>query len=60
MCLIDFDSYIQAHYRMDELYKNQKEWNKLSCINIARSGFFAADRSIGEYADNIWHLNRVE
>ncbi len=60
MCLIDFDSYIDAHYKMDTLYKDQMEWNKKSCINIARSGFFAADRSIAEYADNIWNLNRVE
>lgn len=60
MCLIDFDSYIDAHYKMDELYKDQMEWHKKSCINIARSGFFAADRSIEEYADNIWNLNRVE
>ncbi len=59
MCLIDFDSYLGAHYRMDEMYRDQKEWNKLALTNIARAGFFAADRSIDEYAKNIWDLKRV-
>lgn len=59
MCLADFDSYIDIHEKMDELYRNQKEWNRVSLINIARSGFFSSDRSIKEYVDNIWHLKPI-
>lgn len=60
MCLADFDSYLETHEKMDALYRNQKEWNRISLINIARSGFFSSDRSIKEYVDNIWHLKPIE
>lgn len=60
MCLADFDSYISAHEQMDTLYRNQLEWNRVSLINIARSGYFSSDRSIKEYADNIWHIKPIE
>lgn len=60
MCLIDFDSYIDTHYKMDTLYKDQKAWNRISAINIARSGYFAADRSIEEYTNNIWNITKIE
>jgi len=59
MCLIDFDSYIDAHYYMDEVYKTPAEWNRKSLVNIAKSGFFAADRSIEDYSRNIWDLTQV-
>ena len=59
MCLIDFDSYLDAHYRMDSIYKNPAEWNRISLINIAKAGFFAADRSIEDYAKNIWSLTKL-
>ena len=60
MCLIDFDSYIDCYEFMDSIYKDQEEWNKMSLYNIAKSGFFAADRSIKEYAENIWNLSQVK
>jgi len=60
MCLIDFDSYMDAYYRMDETYKDFSTWNKMSLMNIAKSGFFAADRSIEDYADGIWNLKPVK
>ena len=60
MCLIDFDSYMDAYYRMDNTYKNFEEWNKMSLNNIARSGFFAADRSINDYANTIWDIKPVK
>lgn len=60
MCLIDFDSYIEAQNKMDETYKNPEEWNRMSLVNIAKSGFFAADRSIEDYARDIWHLTKVK
>lgn len=59
MCLADFDSYLEAHYKMDELYKDKTKWNKASLMNIARAGIFSADRSIKEYAENIWNIKRI-
>ena len=56
MLLADFDSYCAAHQRALETYADQQRWNQMSLINIARSGIFAADRSIAEYAKNIWHV----
>lgn len=60
MCLIDFDSYMDAYHRMDETYKDFGLWAKMSLHNIAGSGFFAADRSIEDYAKNIWNLKPVK
>ena len=56
MLLADFDSYCAAHRRALETYADQKRWNQMSLINIARSGIFAADRSIADYARDIWHV----
>ena len=56
MLLADFDSYCQAHRRSLEVYKDRRAWDQKSLINIARSGIFAADRSISDYAKNIWHV----
>ena len=56
MLLADFDSYCAAHRRSLETYADQKRWNQMSLINIARSGIFAADRSITDYARDIWHV----
>ena len=54
LLLADFESYRQAELRMVETYRDQEQWNRMSLHNVARSGIFAADRSIAEYADNIW------
>jgi len=56
MLFADFDSYCAAHRRALETYADQRRWNQMSLINIARSGIFAADRSISEYAKNIWRV----
>ena len=56
MLLADFDSYCQAHQRALATYADRQQWNRMSLINIARSGIFAADRSISDYAKNIWHV----
>ena len=56
MLFVDFDSYCAAHRRALETYADQQRWNQMSLINIARSGIFAADRSVSEYAKNIWHV----
>ena len=56
LLLADFESYRHTQEQIAEAYQEHKAWNKMSLINIARSGIFAADRSIAEYADNIWHV----
>ena len=59
MCLADFESYNLTHERAIRDYCDRREWSKKSLINIASSGYFAADRSIREYADNIWNLKTL-
>ena len=56
MLLQDFDSYCDAERRVAAAYADPSAWNRMSLLNIARSGIFAADRSVAEYADNIWHV----
>lgn len=60
MCLIDFDSYMQAYELMDKTYKDYGTWARMSLMNIAGAGFFAADRSIEDYAKNIWDIKPVK
>ena len=59
MCMADFSAYLNIHEKADETYRNRKLWNTMSLNNIAGAGYFSADRSIKEYAENIWHLKQV-
>ncbi|MFQ7756827.1 MAG: glycogen/starch/alpha-glucan phosphorylase [Intestinibacter bartlettii] len=52
--LRDFYSYIKAQKSLQELYRNQDLWNKISLKNTACSGFFSSDRTIKEYINDIW------
>ena len=56
LLLADYESYCQTHDRIDEAYKDRARWQRMALINTARSGIFAADRSIRSYADYIWHV----
>ena len=56
MLLADFQSYREAHERAGRTYLDPKQWNKMALINIAKSGIFAADRSIRDYARDIWKV----
>ena len=57
MCMADYESYLITQERLSKLYAEEKqEWNRKALRNIAAAGFFAADRSIREYAENIWNL----
>ena len=56
LCLADFESYRMTHARAVADYADKAKWNRMSLMNIAASGFFAADRSIKEYAENIWNI----
>ena len=59
MCLADFDSYTRVHDSLINAYSNKENWNRMSLNNIASAGFFAADRSIEDYARDIWHLKKI-
>jgi len=58
--LRDFDSYIKAHERGEELYKDRRNWAKMCLINVANSGFFSSDRTIKQYVADIWRLEKVK
>ena len=60
MCLADFDFYQDAHNKLLNTYEDSAKWNKMSLVNIAKAGKFAADRSIMDYANDIWHLQRLK
>lgn len=61
MCFADFDSYMDVHSRASHLYfENKRKWSQMSLMNIACSGIFSSDRTIREYADNIWHLKSID
>lgn len=55
--LADFESYKEAHNRLDEAFKDTKRWARMAIMNTAMMGKFNSDRSIQDYVDNIWHLN---
>ncbi len=56
MLLADYRAYVSAQEEVDRLFVDQKEWTKKSILNTARMGKFSSDRSVMEYADNIWGL----
>ncbi|MBM2815199.1 MAG: glgP [Ignavibacteria bacterium] len=59
-CLLaDYDSYIQKQDEAGKLFTNKSEWTKKSIINTARSGRFSSDRTIQEYASDIWKIEKV-
>ena len=60
MCLADFGDYCATQEKINSVYKDKKQWAKMSLNNIASAGVFAADRSIKEYAERIWHINRIK
>jgi starch phosphorylase len=54
MHLADLTSYLQAHERLAELYADPSAWTEMAVRNIAASGKFSSDRTISEYAADIW------
>ena len=57
--LKDFKSYANAQKKVEKAYKDEKRWAKMAILNVACSGKFTADRTIQEYVDDIWHLDKV-
>lgn len=58
--LEDFEGYRQAHERANNYYKNQDKWNESCMINIAKSGYFSSDRTINQYAKEIWNIKKMK
>ena len=54
--MADIDEYLQAQDEVSHRWKNRDDWNTMSLLNIAGSGFFSSDRSIREYCESIWKI----
>ncbi len=59
LVLADFDSYRRAQEEVDRAYLDRARWNRMSLMNIATSGIFSADRSVNDYAREIWNIKPV-
>ena len=57
--LADFRSYAKAHEKILEMYADEESWAKKAILNIAHAGKFSSDRTIQEYVDDIWHLDKI-
>ena len=57
--LKDFKSYAEAQKRVEAAYRNEDNWAKSAILNVACSGKFTSDRTIQQYVDEIWHLDKV-
>ncbi len=56
--LADLESYLDAHNRVARLFTQPEEWTKKSIYNVGGIGFFSSDRSITDYASNIWNVSQ--
>ena len=57
--LLDFDSYKEAHNRIDAAYRDEQHWARTAMLQTASAGKFSSDRTIEEYAKEMWHLENV-
>ena len=60
MCLADFESYRLTHEKAVLSYRDRANWSRMSLLNTAASGYFAADRSIREYAEKVWNIKPIK
>ena len=58
--LADYQAYINAQIKAEEEYSNTEEWTKKSILNVARAGKFSSDRTIMEYAKEIWGVKPLK
>jgi len=59
LVLKDFAAYLEAHERANQAYKDRSRWLEMSIANIANSGFFTSDRTISQYNQDIWKLEKI-
>jgi len=58
--LADFDAYVKAQDEIERLYQDREKWAKMCLVNIAKSGYFSSDRTIEEYVEDIWHVEKLD
>ena len=58
--LADFNAYKDAQERVQQRYQDKAGWARMCLVNIAKSGFFSSDRTIKQYAEEIWHIEPLE
>jgi starch phosphorylase len=59
MLLADFQSYVDCQAQVARAYEDERHWSRMSILNVARSGVFSSDRTVQQYADEIWRVPRV-
>jgi starch phosphorylase len=57
--IADFRSYIDAQQKVADTYRDQEKWDRMSILNSASSGWFSSDRTIQQYADEIWNVQPI-
>ena len=60
MLLADYRSYVDMQDKVEKVYLDKTAWTKMSILNTARSGKFSSDRTIREYAEDIWNIKPVK
>ena len=60
LLLADFEAYSHAQKNIEERYRNKEAWAKTCLINIAQSGYFSSDRTIKQYAEEIWNIEPIQ
>ncbi len=58
--LKDFDDYVRAQDQVERMYRDQSAFARSCLINIAKSGYFSSDRTIEQYAHEIWHIKKID
>ena len=59
LLLADYQSYIHCQSQVDQAFKNQENWRRMSILNVARMGRFSSDRAVQEYCQDIWQVEAV-
>ena len=58
--LLDLESYIKASEEIERRYKDKEAWARSCLINVAKAGYFSSDRTIQQYVDDIWQLEKIK
>ena len=59
MLMVDYESYIDCQDEVDKVYRDTAKWTRMSILNVARSGKFSCDRTVGQYCQEIWQVKPV-